>query len=98
MLSNQNRILYVGVKNDLVRRLIEHRSGTGSKFRKLHGLTELVWFDTNNDICAALERERQIKSWNRRRKRELIDSQNPDWSDLSPEFILGSLYSALLRS
>ena len=65
---------------------------------KFHGLTQLVWFDTTNDICVALEPQQHIKSCNRLQKRELMDSHNPDWSDLSSEYILESFYSDLIRS
>ena len=85
ILTNTHRTLYVGVTSALERRVLEHRSGNGSKFTRLHNLHSLVWFETTNDVWAALEREKQIKSWKRDRKLALIESQNSSWGDLSPE-------------
>ena len=83
ILSNTNRNVYTGVTNNLMRTLVEHRSGKGSSFTSLHKLGSLVWYETTNDVWSALERENQIKSWNRKRKLALIESLNPDWEDLS---------------
>jgi putative endonuclease len=85
ILSNSSRTLYVGVTNDLIRRIFEQRSGTGSKFTRLHDLHSLVWFETTEDVISAIEREKQIKSWKRDRKLALIESTNRAWVDLSPE-------------
>ena len=84
ILSNSNRTLYTGVTSDLVRRVIAHRLGVGSRFTKRHRLHSLVWYETSNYVWSALEREKQIKSWKRKRKLALIESMNPGWSDLSP--------------
>ena len=83
ILSNTNRTVYTGVTNSLMRRLVEHRFGKGSSFASLHKLGSLVWYEVTNDVWSALEREKQIKSWNRKRKLVLIESLNPDWEDLS---------------
>jgi putative endonuclease len=84
ILSNSNQTLYTGVTSDLVRRVIAHRLGVGSRFTKRHGLHSLVWYESTNYVWSALEREKQIKSWKRKRKLALIKSMNPSWSDLSP--------------
>ncbi|MCH7971228.1 MAG: GIY-YIG nuclease family protein [Chloroflexi bacterium] len=84
ILSNSNPTLYTGVTSDLVRRVIAHRLGVGSRFTKRHGLHSLVWYETTNDVWSALKREKQIKSWKRKRKIALIESMNPGWSNLSP--------------
>jgi len=84
-LTNTRRTLYVGVTSDLIRRVIEHRSGSGSKFTRLHNLQSLAWFETTNDVWTVFEREKQIKSWKRDRKLALIESQNSTRDDLSPE-------------
>ena len=84
ILSNSNRTLYTGVTSDLVSRLIAHRSGVGSRFTKRHRLHSLVWYESTNYVWSALEREKQIKSWKRKRKLALIESMNTGWCDLSP--------------
>ena len=84
ILTNSNRTLYTGVTSDLVGRLTAHRLGVGSRFTKRHDLRSLVWYECTNYVWSALEREKQIKSWKRERKKALIESMNPDWSDLSP--------------
>ena len=85
ILTNDKRTLYTGVTSDLVRRVIEHRSGTGSKFARRHRLHFLAWYETTEDVWSALEREKQIKSWKRERKLALVESTNQAWDDLSPE-------------
>ncbi len=90
ILSNSNQTLYTGVTSDLVRRVIAHRLGAGSRFTKRHRLHSLVWYESTNYVWSALEREKQIKSWKRKRKLALIESMNPSWSDLSPTLGLPS--------
>jgi putative endonuclease len=85
ILSNKHRTLYTGVTSDLVGRVVQHRSGIGSKFTKLDRLHSLVWYETTEDVWSALEREKQIKSWKRDRKLRLVESLNQAWGDLSPE-------------
>jgi putative endonuclease len=85
ILTNEKRTLYTGVTNDLTRRVLEHRSGTGSKFTSQYNLQSLVWYETTEDVWSALEREKQIKSWKRDRKLALIEASNRAWDDLSPE-------------
>jgi putative endonuclease len=84
ILSNSNKTLCTGVTSDLVGRVIAHRLGVGSRFTNRHGLHSLVWYESTNYVWSALEREKQIKSWKRKRKLALIESMNPGWSDLSP--------------
>lgn len=85
ILSNEKRTIYTGVTSDLNGRVIQHRTGVGSKFTRLHSLHSLVWYETTEDVWSALERENQIKSWKRDRKLRLVDGLNPSWDDLSPE-------------
>ena len=74
--------LYVGVTNDLVRRVYEHREGAVHGFPKQHGLSRLVWFEVDNDVLAAIKREKVIKRWRRDWKTNLIQAMNPKWDDL----------------
>ncbi|MGL4264412.1 MAG: GIY-YIG nuclease family protein [Afipia sp.] len=85
ILTNRpNGTLYVGVTNDLVRRIHEHRSGFIDGFTKRHGLKLLVYFEQFDDIRDAIQREHNIKHWSRAWKVRKIVIQNPDWIDLYP--------------
>ena len=85
ILTNRpNGILYVGVTNDLVRRVFEHRSGFVDGFTKQHGLKRLVYFERFDDIRDAIQREHNIKHWSRAWKIRTIVAANPDWDDLYP--------------
>ena len=80
ILTNKNKTtLYIGVTNDLNRRLKEHQSGNGSKFTKKYGLEYLIYFEEFNIIELAIAREKQLKGWTRIKKNKLIESINPDW-------------------
>ena len=77
-------ILYVGVTNDLVRRIFEHRFGFVEGFIKRYGLKRLVYFERFDDIRDAIQREHNIKHWSRAWKIRTIVAANPDWDDLYP--------------
>jgi putative endonuclease len=77
-------ILYVGVTNDLIRRMFEHRSGFVEGFTKRYGLKRLVYFERFDDIRDAIQREHNIKHWSRAWKVRTIVAANPDWDDLYP--------------
>jgi putative endonuclease len=83
--NRHNTTLYTGVTNNLFRRLLEHKSGEGSKFTSCYNLTKLVYFEVTDDINAAITREKQIKAGSRQKKIDLINSVNPDWIDLFEE-------------
>ena len=85
MTNNYNTVLYTGVTNDLQRRVLEHKSGKGSEFTNKYNIKKLVYFVVTNDINAAIAREKQIKAGSRQKKVDLIDSINPDWTDLFDE-------------
>ena len=74
--------LYVGVTNDLVRRVYEHRSKVVPGFTKRYGISRLVYFEPFGDVGAAIRREKQLKRWNRAWKVRLIEEKNPNWDDL----------------
>jgi putative endonuclease len=82
--SKRNGTLYVGVTNDLARRSDEHKSKQVSGFTKRHGIDILVWYEDHGDIGTAIEREKQIKGWNRSWKVQLIEKNNSGWNDLAP--------------
>ena len=74
--------LYIGVTNNLVRRVYEHKSGLAEGFTKKYAVKALVYFEVHTDIEAAIAREKQIKKWNRAWKVRLIEERNPNWDDL----------------
>jgi putative endonuclease len=83
LLTNKPRgTLYVGVTNDLVRRIHEHREGLVRGFTKTYGLKQLVYFERYDTPTLAIQREKNIKHWSRAWKLELVNSSNPQWRDL----------------
>jgi putative endonuclease len=83
ILSNKpDGILYVGVTNDLVRRVFEHRKGVVKGFSKIYGLKKLVYYEQYDDIRIAIQRERTMKHWPRAWKVRLINGSNRAWDDL----------------
>jgi putative endonuclease len=84
ILASESRELYVGVTNDLYRRLFEHKtSHDPSSYTSRHRTFRLVYCETTSDVNAAIRREKQIKRWKRQRRLELIEQLNPDWKDLA---------------
>jgi putative endonuclease len=83
ILGSRSGTLYVGVTNDLERRLAEHRSGLEKGFTARYAVHRLLYFEQTTGVISALEREKQLKRWSRRKKVELIESGNPGWRDLS---------------
>ena len=85
ILTNEhNRVLYIGVTNDLERRMYEHKNKMVEGFTERYNLSKLVYFEETMDVQSALEREKQLKNWRRDWKIKLIDDFNPAWKDLSP--------------
>jgi len=80
--SKRNGTLYIGVTNDLGRRVWEHREGLASKFTKKYGVTRLVYYEVYNDIQAAIAQETRLKKYKREWKINLIQSRNVAWDDL----------------
>ena len=81
--SKRNGTLYVGVTNDLQRRIYEHKNNLIKGFTQKYSIHNLVYYEETNDINIAIEREKQIKSWSRKKKILLIEKDNPMWHDLS---------------
>ena len=78
-----NHVLYIGITNDLYRRLYEHKNHLVDGFTKRYNVNKLVYFEITSDVKSAIEREKQLKGWLRGKKIALIESQNPEWRDLS---------------
>ena len=86
ILSNKNdTTLYIGVTNDIERRVAEHRSGTIPGFTQKYKCHKLVYFESFSDVEQAIAREKQLKKWSRAKKDALIDTMNKDRTDLMPE-------------
>ena len=82
MASGKNGTLYVGVTNDLVRRVYEHKNGLLGGFTSRYSVHQLVWFESTPSIEAAIHKEKQIKNWKREWKVVLIEKSNAEWLDL----------------
>ena len=85
--SKQNWTLYIGVTNDLLRRVYEHKNNLVEWFTKKHTIHRLVWYKSASDIQSAIKREKQLKAWKRSWKIELIESMNPKWKDLYDDIL-----------
>ena len=87
MANKPNGTLYVGVTNDLIRRVDQHRNDLVEGFTKRYGVHLLVHFEQGTDISAAIWREKCLKKWNRAWKIKVIEAENPEWRDLYPELV-----------
>jgi len=82
--NRKHGTLYLGVTNDLVRRVHEHRSKAAPGFTSRYDIDKLVWFEIYDDAVTAIAREKELKKWRRAWKVALIEEQNPEWIDLFP--------------
>jgi putative endonuclease len=80
--SKKNGTLYIGVTNDLARRIYQHKEGSGSIFTRKYQVHRFVYVEEFSDVTQAIQRETNLKRWPRRWKIELIEKLNPDWVDL----------------
>ena len=85
MTNSRNTVLYVGVTNDLIRRVYEHKEKLADGFTRKYNITKLVYYEVFEDIENAILREKKIKAGSRQKKIELIDSTNIEWRDLYNE-------------
>jgi putative endonuclease len=85
IMTNNSKTLYIGMTDDLMRRVYEHKNKLIEGFTKKYNLTKLVYFETSNRIEDAIRREKQLKNWHRQWKINLIESVNKDWKDISLE-------------
>lgn len=83
LLASLSRVLYVGVTNNIERRVIEHKEKSVPGFTARYNVTRLVYYESFDYINDAIAREKEIKHWRREKKIQLIESVNPDWKDLS---------------
>lgn len=85
--NEKNGTLYIGVTDDMVRRIYEHKNNVIDGFSKKYGVHDLVYFETHKDINEAILREKQMKKWKRYWKIKLINKSNPGWSDLYSQIV-----------
>ena len=82
-MASVSDVLYLGVTNNLIRRVYEHKHSLIEGFTKKYNCKRLIYFESSDDIKVILEREKQIKKWSRKKKVWLINKINPEWNDLS---------------
>ncbi len=85
--SKPSGTLYVGVTNDLIRRVFEHREGLATGFTKKYAVKMLVFYERHDTAAAAIQREKSIKHWSREWKIDLIRTINPEWRDLYNDIV-----------
>ena len=85
--SKSNAVLYVGVTNNLQRRMIEHKNEQNEGFTKRYHIHKLVYFEEYSEINDAIAREKQLKRWVRAKKNWLVETKNPNWDDLGKFFV-----------
>ncbi|HEX3140940.1 MAG TPA: GIY-YIG nuclease family protein [Rhizobacter sp.] len=85
--SQRNGTLYIGVTSNLVKRLWEHKNNVVEGFTEKYGVHRLVYFELHDMMTAAIQREKQLKKWNRAWKISLIEKTNPEWNDLWPNIL-----------
>ena len=87
ILASKSLVLYIGVTNNLERRVGEHKEKRTAGFTSRYNVNRLVYFEDTHDIHAAIAREKQFKGWLRQKKIALIESTNPTWRDLSDDWL-----------
>ena len=89
MANSTNSSIYIGVTNNLPRRIYEHKNSLDThSFTSRYKISKLVYYEYTGDIRSAIEREKQLKGWNRARKNKIITEKNPDWKDLYQDILL----------
>ena len=84
--NKSDRVMYIGVTNNLERRVYEHKQELIDGFTKRYHVHKLVYYEVTSDVRAAIEREKILKGWLRARKNALVESMNPEWRDLSEDW------------
>ena len=81
-----NKVLYIGMTNNLKRRVYQHKEKQIDGFTKKYNVTKLVYYEVYEDALAAIAREKQLKKWRRSKKNNLVNKMNPGWKDLSDDW------------
>jgi len=85
IMASISGVLYIGVTNNLIRRIQEHKQGLVQGFTRKYRIKKLVYFESTRDVRSAIEREKQLKKWRREKKVVMIEEMNPTWRDLYDE-------------
>ena len=78
-----NKVMYIGITNNIHRRMEEHKNGNSEGFTKKYKVNKLVYLEETKDVKVAIEREKQLKKWNRAKQNALVESMNPQWNDIT---------------
>lgn len=78
-----NKVMYIGITNNIHRRMEEHKNGNCEGFTKKYKINKLDYLEETKDVKVAIEREKQLKKWNRAKKNALVESMNPQWNDIT---------------
>ena len=81
--NDNNNVMYIGITNDLKRRVYEHKSNTIEGFTKKYHVYKLVYYEITTDVNSAIAREKQLKKWKRAKKNALVETLNPKWKELT---------------
>jgi len=92
IVASKSRVLYIGMTSDLSRRVYEHKNGLVKGFTKQYRCHRLVYYESFDDVNKAIDREKQLKRWNRTKKVWLIGRRNPTWEDLAAEWFTRHMY------
>jgi putative endonuclease len=87
IVSSKSKTLYIGVTNDIVRRVYEHKNKLADGFTKKYNINKLTYFEETENVNSAIAREKELKGWKRFKKIRLIEASNPKWRDLYPEIL-----------
>jgi putative endonuclease len=98
IISNSAKVIYIGVTNDLKRRLFEHRSNMIPGFSKTNNCRRLVYWQYFKDVRCAIAREKQLKGWRREKKVGLIELENKNWKDLTSDLLHPSVCQNIRHS
>ena len=85
--NKNNTVIYIGVTSNLIKRIFQHKTKEFKGFTYKYNCNKLIYFEEFNDIKKAIEREKQLKSGNRKNKENLINQKNPNWNDLSEGWV-----------
>ena len=85
IVASKSRVIYIGMTNNLERRVYEHKNDLADGFSKKYRCHRLVYFESFDDVLKAIEREKQLKRWNRTKKICLVERRNPTWEDLAAD-------------
>jgi putative endonuclease len=85
IMASRSRVIYIGMTNNLLRRVTEHQQKLVAGFTQKYNITQLVYYEVTHDVHSALAREKELKGWRRSKKIALIETLNPAWKDLSSE-------------